>query len=159
MEFRHPDPPAPACDGNGQPAQWLTLRAFPTWGRDWHCGLCNQWANLGHLAGQKHRNNIAWLTKQSPQAIDWQQQQAPPAPQQQLDDVLDDAATSWAGVQDGGLVSDAEAESNYDEIDRKDPPIFINNTRIKVVVAAGKTATLECRVQNLGDRTVRNLCI
>ena len=44
---------------------------------------------------------------------------------------------------------------DYDEIDRKDPPIFINNTRIKVVVAAGKTATLECRVQNLGDRTVR----
>jgi hypothetical protein len=25
----------------------------------------------------------------------------------------------------------------------------------QVVVAAGKTATLECRVQNLGDRTVR----
>jgi hypothetical protein len=48
---------------------------------------------------------------------------------------------------------------DYDEIDRKDPPLFINNTRIKVVVAAGKTATLECRVQNLGDRTVRQFVI
>ena len=37
---------------------------------------------------------------------------------------------------------------DYDEIDKRDPPIFINNTRTKVVVAAGKTATLECRVMN-----------
>jgi len=43
---------------------------------------------------------------------------------------------------------------DYDEIDRKFPPLFINNTRTKVVVASGKTATLECRVQNLEDRTV-----
>ena len=43
---------------------------------------------------------------------------------------------------------------DYDEIDRRDPPVFINNTRTKVVVAAGKTASLECRVMNIGDRTV-----
>lgn len=43
---------------------------------------------------------------------------------------------------------------DYDEIDRRDPPVFINNTRTKVIVAAGKTATLECRVVNIGDRTV-----
>ena len=43
---------------------------------------------------------------------------------------------------------------DYDEIDRRFPPIFINNTRTKVVVASGKTATLECRVQNLEERTV-----
>ena len=43
---------------------------------------------------------------------------------------------------------------DYDEIDRRDPPVFINNTRTRVVVAAGKTATLECRVMNIGDRTV-----
>lgn len=29
---------------------------------------------------------------------------------------------------------------DYDEIDRKDPPLFINNTRTKLVVASGKTA-------------------
>ena len=46
---------------------------------------------------------------------------------------------------------------DYDEIDRRDPPVFINNTRTKVVVAAGKTATLECRVINIGDRSVRIL--
>ena len=44
---------------------------------------------------------------------------------------------------------------DYDEIDRRDPPVFINNTRTKVIVAAGKTASLECRVMNIGDRTVR----
>ena len=44
---------------------------------------------------------------------------------------------------------------DYDEIDRRFPPLFINNTRTKVVAASGKTATLECRVQNLEDRTVR----
>ena len=44
---------------------------------------------------------------------------------------------------------------DYDEIDRVSPPLFINNTRTKVVVAAGKNATLECRVRNQGDRTVR----
>ena len=43
---------------------------------------------------------------------------------------------------------------DYDEIDRRDPPVFINNTRTKVVVAAGKSASLECRVMNIGDRTV-----
>ena len=43
---------------------------------------------------------------------------------------------------------------DYDEIDRKDPPLFINNTRTKLVVASGKTASLECRVENLEDRTV-----
>ena len=43
---------------------------------------------------------------------------------------------------------------DYDEIDRRFPPIFINNTRTKIVVASGKTATLECRVQNLEERTV-----
>lgn len=43
---------------------------------------------------------------------------------------------------------------DYDEIDRRFPPLFINNTRTKVVAASGKTATLECRVQNLEDRTV-----
>ena len=43
---------------------------------------------------------------------------------------------------------------DYDEIDRRDPPVFINNTRTRIVVAAGKTATLECRVMNIGDRTV-----
>ena len=43
---------------------------------------------------------------------------------------------------------------NYDEIDRRDPPVFINNTRTKIVVAAGKRATFECRVMNIGDRTV-----
>ena len=45
---------------------------------------------------------------------------------------------------------------DYDEIDRRDPPVFINNTRTKVIVAAGKTASLECRVMNIGDRTVRS---
>ena len=45
---------------------------------------------------------------------------------------------------------------DYDEIDRRDPPVFINNTRTKIVVAAGKTASLECRVMNIGDRTVRD---
>ena len=65
-------------------------------------------------------NKVSVLTEwQSPQVIDWQQQPAPPALRQQLDDVIDDAVTSWAGGQDGGLVSDAEAESNYDEIARK----------------------------------------
>ena len=43
---------------------------------------------------------------------------------------------------------------DYDEIDRRDPPIFINNTRTRVVVAAGKTAALECRVLNIADRQV-----
>ena len=43
---------------------------------------------------------------------------------------------------------------DYDEIDRRDPPVFINNTRTKVVVAAGKAASLECRVMNIGDRAV-----
>ena len=46
---------------------------------------------------------------------------------------------------------------DYDEIDRRDPPVFINNTRTRVVVAAGKTATLECRVMNIGDRTVSEM--
>ena len=46
---------------------------------------------------------------------------------------------------------------DYDEIDRRDPPVFINNTRTRVVVAAGKTATLECRVMNIGDRTVSEI--
>ena len=46
---------------------------------------------------------------------------------------------------------------DYDEIDRRDPPVFINNTRTKIVVAAGKTASLECRVMNIGDRTVRDV--
>ena len=49
--------------------------------------------------------------------------------------------------------SDSVTE-DYDEIDRKFPPLFINNTRTKIVVASGKTATLECRVQNLEERTV-----
>ena len=35
--------------------------------------------------------------------------------------------------------------------------MFINNTRTRVVVAAGKTATLECRVMNIGDRTVSDV--
>ena len=48
---------------------------------------------------------------------------------------------------------------DYDEIDRRDPPVFINNTRTKVTVAAGKTATLECRVMNIGDRTVSRVII
>ena len=48
---------------------------------------------------------------------------------------------------------------DYDEIDRRDPPVFINNTRIRVVVAAGKTATLECRVMNIGDRTVSEMTL
>ena len=45
-------------------------------------------------------------------------------------------------------------QEDYDEIDRKSPPLFINNTRTKLVVASGKTASLECRVENLDDRTV-----
>ncbi len=48
--------------------------------------------------------------------------------------------------------------ADYDLIDRSDPPIFINNTRTEVVVAAGKDAVLECRVQNLGDRAVNETC-
>ena len=57
------------------------------------------------------------------------------------------------GMNPGGITED------YDEIDRRDPPIFINNTRTRVVVAAGKTATMECRVLNIGDRQVTlDLC-
>ena len=48
---------------------------------------------------------------------------------------------------------------NYDEIDRRDPPVFINNTRTKIVVAAGKKATFECRVMNIGDRAVSEIKI
>ena len=43
---------------------------------------------------------------------------------------------------------------DYLEIDRKFPPIFINNTRTTVIVASGNTATLKCRVHNLEGRTV-----
>lgn len=43
---------------------------------------------------------------------------------------------------------------DYFEIDRKFPPIFINNTRTTVTVASGNTATLKCRVHNLEGRTV-----
>ena len=51
--------------------------------------------------------------------------------------------------------SDASITADYDAIDRSDPPLFVNNTRTDVVVAAGKDARLECRVRNLGDRVVR----
>ena len=44
---------------------------------------------------------------------------------------------------------------DYDAIDRSDPPFFVNNTRASVVVASGKEARMQCRVANLGDRTVR----
>ncbi len=43
---------------------------------------------------------------------------------------------------------------DYDAIDRSDPPLFVNNTRDRVVVASGRSARMECRVANLGDRAV-----
>ena len=51
--------------------------------------------------------------------------------------------------------SDDVISEDYGEIDRRSPPVFINNTRTRVVVAEGKDATLHCRVANVGDRTVR----
>ena len=44
---------------------------------------------------------------------------------------------------------------DYGSIDRASPPVFVNNTRTKVAVAQGRTARIECRVSNLGDRAVR----
>ena len=51
--------------------------------------------------------------------------------------------------------SDDIISEDYDEIDRRNPPVFINNTRTQIVVAEGKDARLDCRVSNVGDRTVR----
>ena len=114
MAFAWPDPPAPVCDENGQPPQWLELRDYPTGvGRSWHCGLCNLWAEPSHLLGQKHLSNIAWLKhRQSSQAIVEQQQPArrpqPPPPLQmptqptQLSNVQQPDASGVQGVQPGG---------------------------------------------------------
>ena len=52
--------------------------------------------------------------------------------------------------------SDDLISEDYDEIDRRNPPVFINNTRTEIVVAEGKDARLDCRVSNVGDRTVRS---
>ena len=54
--------------------------------------------------------------------------------------------------------SDDIISEDYDEIDRRNPPVFINNTRTQVVVAEGKDARLDCRVSNVGNRTVRTAC-
>jgi len=70
MEFQWPDPLAPALDDDGRPPQWLTLRANTWGGRDWHCGLCNMWADPGHLAGQKHRNKVAQMPDPTPPVSD-----------------------------------------------------------------------------------------
>jgi len=43
---------------------------------------------------------------------------------------------------------------DYDEIDRRDPPLFLNGTKTTLAVAAGETVTLECQVQNIAHRTV-----
>ncbi|XP_059081452.1 zwei Ig domain protein zig-8-like isoform X1 [Tigriopus californicus] len=50
--------------------------------------------------------------------------------------------------------SQDDITEDYDEIDRRSPPIFINNTHTKVIVAADRIAILECRVRNLDDRAV-----
>jgi len=51
---------------------------------------------------------------------------------------------------------------DYDAVDRINPPVFVNNTRTKVTAAASRdvgtadpVVRLECRVRNLGERTVR----
>ena len=53
-----------------------------------------------------------------------------------------------------GIFCNAAAE-NFDEIDRNFPPLFVNNALAKVVVTSGRTASLECKVQNLAGRAVK----
>ena len=73
MEYRWPDPPPPALAGNGQLPEWLTLRPnHASGGNDWYCGLCDRWADEGHLTGKVHRGKVTQRGDPAPPVVDGQ---------------------------------------------------------------------------------------